>query len=341
MTTLAARLRARPLPVTALTTIVSVALLTGCVIASLGFGTVALSPAQVFGALFHASSADVPASTVVWSLRAPRTIVAGLVGAGLATVGAVLQALLRNPLADPGVTGVSTGAAVGAVAAIILGAGGMAWAVSLSAFAGAIVVALVLQLILVSRRDLGPSGIILVGVAISALGGALVSLLIANAHDDALARGAVFWLAGDLDLRTWNHVLLATPILFGIGVFLFRRRALDALSLGEDVAATSGVSVRRERVLLLTVASLVTGAAVAVSGIISFVGLLVPHALRLVIGAGHARLLPLSALVGAAFLILADTVARTAFSPVVVQTGVVCALAGAPVFLALLLRRRA
>lgn len=322
----------------------AVAAISGLVIiatASLAFGTVRLVPSEVLQSLVSPADADAQAATVVWALRLPRAITAVLVGAALATAGAVMQAVLRNPLADPGITGVSAGAAVGAVGAIVLGIGGSTWGIPLSAFIGAAVVALVLQVVLSARPDLGPAGIILVGVTISALAGACISLLIANAHDDALARGAMFWLAGDLDLRTWQHVTLALgPVLVGTILLLMRARALDALALGDEVAATSGVHVRRERTVLLLVASLITGAAVAVSGIIGFVGLIVPHAVRLIVGTRHAALLPLSAVAGAAFLLVADTIARSAFGSVVVQTGVVCAAIGAPLFLAMLLRRR-
>ncbi len=317
-------------------------LLVAAAFTSLCLGVVPLNPAETVQALFRPGDAGTTAAAVVWSIRLPRIIVAMLVGAALATVGAVMQAILRNPLAEPGITGVSAGAAVGAVAGITLGlSGSQQWGIPLAAFAGAAAVALVLQTVLQTRRDLGTATIILVGVSISALAGALIHLLIANAHNDALVRSALFWLAGDLELRSWDHVLLAAvPIALGIGFLLSRLRALDALSLGEQIAATSGVNVGRERVLLLLVASLVTGAAVAVSGIISFAGLVVPHAVRLVVGASHARLLPLSALGGALFLVLADTVARAAFGSVIVQTGVVAALVGAPIFLFLLLRRR-
>ncbi|KUF07496.1 iron ABC transporter permease [Leucobacter sp. G161] len=309
---------------------------------SLMLGIVRLTPAETFLALFTPQQADIQAATVVWSIRLPRIVVAALVGAALAVVGTVMQAILRNPLAEPGITGVSAGAAVGAVAGITLGfSGNNQWGVPLAAFAGAATVALILLGVLRSRRDLGPGTIILVGVSISALAGALINVLIANAKDDSLVRSAMFWLSGDLELRSWDHVLLSVgPILVGIAILMTRLRALDALALGEEIASTSGVNVTRERTVLLLVAALVTGAAVAVSGIISFVGLVVPHFLRLLVGASHARLLPLAALGGALFLILADTIARTAFGSVVVQTGVVAALVGAPVFLSLLLRKR-
>ncbi|MFF8818627.1 FecCD family ABC transporter permease [Leucobacter sp. NPDC015123] len=323
------------------TAIVGTLALGVCALFSLMLGIVRLSPTETLGALFAPANAEMQAATVVWSIRLPRIAVAALVGAALAVVGTVMQAILRNPLAEPGITGVSAGAAVGAVAGITLGFSGThQWGVPVAAFAGAATVALILLSVLRSRRDLGPGTIILVGVSISALAGALINVLIANAKDDALVRSAMFWLAGDLELRSWDHVTLAiAPILIGVAYLATRVRALDALALGEEIAATSGVNVTRERTVLLLVAALVTGAAVAVSGIISFVGLVVPHFLRLLVGASHARLLPLAALGGALFLIAADTVARTAFGAVVVQTGVVAALVGAPVFLALLLRK--
>lgn len=325
-----------------ITAIAATLLLVIAAFLSLSLGVVRLSVPETMQALFRPAAAENSAAAVIWSIRLPRIFVAMLVGAGLATVGAVMQAILRNPLAEPGITGVSAGAAVGAVAGITMGlAGSSQWGIPLAAFAGAAIVSLILQFVLQTRKDLGPATIILVGVSISALAGAIINVLIANAHDDALVRSALFWLAGDLELRSWDHVGIAVaPILLGIGYLLSRIHALDALSLGEQTAATSGVNVARERVLLLLVASLVTGAAVAVSGIISFVGLVVPHAVRLIVGASHARLLPLSALGGALFLVLADTIARAAFGSVVVQTGVVAALVGAPIFLILLLRKR-
>lgn len=322
----------------------SVLILGFSVVIALSVGIVQLSPAEVLRALFSSGAGtaqEAQATAVIWSIRFPRAIVAMLVGAALAVAGVVMQALLRNPLADPGVTGVSAGAAVGAVAGIVLGfAGSLEWGVPLAAFLGASLVTLVLHVVLKTRRESGPGTLILVGVSLNAFAGALISVIIANARDDATARGALFWLAGDLELRGWNHVLLAVvPIIVGIAYLCTRIRALDALSLGEHIAATSGINVHRERAILLVVTSLIVGAAVAVSGIISFVGLVVPHALRLIVGASHAVLLPLSVIVGAVFLVLLDSAARTMFEPAVLQTGVVCALVGAPVFLALVLAR--
>ncbi|WP_413450232.1 iron ABC transporter permease [Georgenia phoenicis] len=307
---------------------------------SVSLGTLRLDPVEAVRAVFAPGEGQV--GTVVWSIRLPRIVVGMLVGGALAGVGVVMQAVFRNPLADPGVTGVSSGAAVGAVAGITLGLGGsLQWGVPVAAFAGSLAVALILQAVLQANRGASTYTLILVGVSINAFAGAIISVLVANAEDDALARGAVFWLAGDLELRTWTHAAMAAaPVLVGLALLLTRVRALDALLLGDDVAATSGYDVHRTRLVLLLVASLVTGAAVAVSGVISFVGLVVPHAVRLVIGAKHALLLPISVVCGALFLVLADTVARAASVSFVVQTGAVCAVIGAPVFLALLLSRR-
>ena len=316
--------------------------LVGAALLSVCLGVVPLQPSEVAAAIFSPGTADAQTSAIVWTIRLPRIFVAILVGAALAAVGVVMQAVFRNPLADPGITGVSAGAAVGAVAGITLGlAGSLTWGVPIAAFAGSLIVALVLQGAIHATRGTSPHTLILVGVSINALAGALIAILIANASDDALARGAMFWLAGDLDLRQWLHVAIAAvPIIAGLVLMLLHSRSLDAMLLGDDVAATSGHDVHRNRLVLLLLASIVTGAAVAVSGIISFVGLVVPHAVRLVLGAKHSQLLPVSILCGSIFLVLADTVARTAFGAAVVQTGAVCALVGAPVFLGMLLLRR-
>ncbi|HLS00938.1 MAG TPA: iron ABC transporter permease, partial [Beutenbergiaceae bacterium] len=261
---------------------------------SLSFGTIRISPVEALQTVF--SSASERMRTVVWSIRLPRVVVAMIVGGALAGVGVVMQTVFRNPLADPGITGVSAGGAVGAVAGITLGfTGSMQWGIPIAAFVGSLAVVLVLNMIIYSPRSGGNYTIILVGVSINAFAGALISILVANARDDALARGAVFWLAGDLELRTWAHAGMAVaPVVVGLVYLLTRTTSMDALLLGDDVATTSGHDAHRTRLVLMLVASIVTGAAVAVSGIISFVGLVVPHAVRLVVGAKHALLLPLS-----------------------------------------------
>ncbi|NLE96504.1 MAG: iron ABC transporter permease [Propionibacterium sp.] len=320
----------------------AVLVLLGAILLSVSVGLVPLGAAETMRAIVSPSSVDAQTAAIVWSVRLPRTVVAVIVGAALAGVGVALQAVFRNPLADPGVTGVSSGAAVGAVAGMTMGlAGSLQWGVPIAAFVGSLVVALILQAVMQAVRGASPHTLILVGVAINAFAGATISMLIANADDDALARGAMFWLAGDLELRNWSHAgIVILPVVLGLGLLLLRTRALDALLLGDDVAATSGFDVHRTRLVLLLVTSLVTGAAVSVSGVIGFVGLVVPHAVRLVLGGRHSQLLPVSIICGALFLVGADTIARTAFGNAVVQTGAVSAFIGAPVFLFLLLSRR-
>lgn len=318
----------------------------GCVVLltvallSLSFGTIPITPSQALEELTSPGAQRL--TTVVWSIRLPRIVVAIIVGGALAGVGVVMQTVFRNPLADPGITGVSAGGAVGAVAGITMGlSGSMQWGIPFAAFAGSLVVVVILNLILYSPTTGGNYTIILVGVSINAFAGALISILVANASDDALARGAVFWLAGDLELRSWTHAAMAVgPVVVGLFLLLLCTRAMDALLLGDDVATTSGYDAHKTRLVLMFIASLVTGAAVAVSGIISFVGLVVPHAVRLVVGAKHSLLLPLSVVYGAVFLVIADSAARGLTQSVVIQTGAIAALIGAPVFLGLLLSKR-
>src|SRR5690625_295516 len=319
----------------------------GCVVLltvallSLSFGTIPITPSQALEELTSPGAQRL--TTVVWSIRLPRIVVAIIVGGALAGVGVVMQTVFRNPLADPGITGVSAGGAVGAVAGITLGfTGSMQWGIPIAAVVGSLAVVLVLNMIIYSPRSGGNYTIILVGVSINAFAGALISILVANARDDALARGAVFWLAGDLELRTWAHAGMAVaPVVVGLVYLLTRTTSMDALLLGDDVATTSGHDAHRTRLVLMLVASIVTGAAVAVSGGISSVGLVVPHAVRLVVGAKHAWLLQLWVIYGAVVLLVGDGMARVLTAAVVIQTGAIAAIIGAPVFLALLLSKRA
>lgn len=279
---------------------------------------------------------------VVGEIRLPRVLVAVLVGAALGTAGAVMQALFGNPLAEPGVTGVSAGAAVGAVLAITAGAGGTL-VLPAASFAGALLTVGAVCGIAAASRGRGMATVLLVGIALNALLGAVVSALVANAPDEQSLRGIVFWLQGDLDARTWEHVrLTVVPVLAGVAAAMVFSRDLNVMMLGDDAARTSGVDVARTRNVLLALASLLTGMAVAVSGVIGFVGLVAPHVVRLITGPDHRLLLPASALLGAVFLVSADTAARLLPASVTLQTGVVTAVVGAPVFLLLVLwsRRR-
>lgn len=271
---------------------------------------------------------------LVRDIRAPRVLVAALVGAGLAVVGAVMQAVFRNPLADPGITGVSSGAAVGAVTVLVSGTSILgAMTLPLGAFLGAALATAVLLAAARLRRDGSPLTLVLVGITIGSFGSALTSAIVANAPEDSAVRSVVFWINGDLTSRTWDDVLLSVgPIVMGTLVLLGRHRVLDAALLGDATATSVGIDINRQRTLLLLVSALVTGAAVAVTGVIGFVGLVVPHAVRLVLGPRHSLLLPVSLFIGAAFVVAADLAARMILAPVVLQTGTVIALIGSPVF---------
>lgn len=310
--------------------------------AALSLGPVSIPPGDVAAILTERLGLPLAEVTtrealVIERIRLPRVLVAALVGAALGTAGAVMQALFGNPLAEPGVTGVSAGAAVGAVLAITSGATGTL-VLPASAFAGALLTVGAVYGIGAVSRSRGMATVLLVGIALNALLGAVVSGLVANAPDEQSLRGIVFWLQGDLDARTWEHVRVAlVPVLAGIAATVAFSRDLNVMVLGDDAARTSGVDVGRTRTMLLALASLLTGAAVSVSGVIGFVGLVAPHVIRLIAGPDHRLLLPASALLGAVFLVSADTAARLLLAPVTLQTGVVTALVGAPVFLLMVL----
>ena len=279
---------------------------------------------------------------IVWNYRLTRALVAAACGAGLATCGVILQSLLRNPLADPYLLGISAGASTGAVLIALLGLGAGAISLSTGAFVGAIAAfALVILLARVSGSDNGAGHIILAGIAGSQMFNAITAFLITKSASSEQARGIMFWLLGNLSGVRWPSVGLAVPIaLLGLGVCLWHRRALDAFTFGADSAASLGIAVRRVQFLLISCAALVTAVMVSIVGSIGFVGLVIPHAVRLLLGTGHARLLPASALGGALFLIGADILSRTLIKGQVIPVGVVTALVGAPVFAVILISRR-
>ena len=279
---------------------------------------------------------------IVWNYRLTRALVAAACGAGLATCGVVLQSLLRNPLADPYLLGISAGASTGAVLVAVLGLGAGAISLSVGAFAGAISA---FALVLLLARASGPTGasaqIILAGIAGSQLFNAMTAFLITKSASSEQARGIMFWLLGNLSGVRWPSVWLAVPVaLAGLAVCLWHRRALDAFTFGADSAASLGIPVRRVQLLLIGCAALITAVMVSIVGSIGFVGLVIPHALRLLVGTGHGRLLPASAMGGALFLIAADMLSRTLIKGQVIPVGVVTALIGAPVFALILIGRR-
>lgn len=280
---------------------------------------------------------------IVLHVRIPRLIVAALVGAGLAAAGAAMQGLFRNPMADPGIIGVSAGGALGGVVAIAAGLYGFTvFSLPAMAFAGAMGATVAVYSI---ARGLGRSSataLLLTGMAVSAFLGAIISLIITfTVYNQDVLREIVYWLSGGLEARSWRHVRMAgLPILAGIAVLIYYSRPLNLLLLGDEEARAMGVRVATVRRALIVAAALVTGAAVSVSGIIGFVGLVVPHMLRLFAGPDHRLLIPASALGGATFLVLADTLARVIVEPAEVRVGVITAFAGAPFFLWLLFRHR-
>lgn len=277
---------------------------------------------------------------VITQIRLPRVIVAGLVGAALATSGVAMQGLFRNPLVEPGFIGVSSGAAFGAVCAIFFGwSVAHMWALPLSAFIGALIAMIVILVVWKVSRMKSIAMLLLLGIGINAFFSAVTNVLIASSETEQELRGAIFWLQGGLEARTWEHVLIIAPIIIiGTIIICFFGRSLNVMLLGDDHAKSSGVRLKAIRYSTLTIVALITGAAVAVSGIISFVGLVVPHMLRLIIGPDHRLLLPASILTGAIFLIVTDLISRIILQPFTLQVGVVSAIIGAPIFILLILR---
>ncbi len=275
---------------------------------------------------------------IVWEIRLPRVLTAAAVGAGLAVAGGVMQGLTRNPLADPYLLGLSSGASLGAVAVLVLGVGVL---LPVAAFAGAVVAMVAALSLAGSLGRLTPARTILAGLAVAQLCAAGTSFVIFWSATGDSYREILAWLMGSLAGADWPAVAIAggAVVVLGTGLAL-QGRTLDAFAFGDTAASALGIDVNRTRWTMLTVVALLTGALVAVSGSIGFVGLILPHAVRLVIGAGHRRLLPLSALLGATFLVWADTAARTVFEPRELPVGIVTAFLGAPVFALLLWRRR-
>ena len=279
---------------------------------------------------------------VVEQLRLPRIIVAALVGMALGIAGATMQGLFRNPMADPGIIGVSAGGAAGAVLSIALGVSRLFFlALPLFAFLGAMAAAFLVYGIAIAGGRVSMATLLLAGVAVSAFLGAIISAVLVLVPSNEALREILFWLAGGLDSRSWDHVHLSAPlILAGSGLIIVLSRDINLLMLGDDDAKSMGVRVGLIRPILIAAASLVTGVAVAVSGTIAFVGLVTPHMLRLVFGPDHRVLIPVSALGGASFLVIADTLARVVVQPAEFRVGIITSFVGAPFFLFLLMRNR-
>ena len=306
--------------------------------AALMVGSVSLPFGEVLLAL--RGQGDPTSQTIVMNLRLPRILMAAQVGGGLALSGAVFQALLRNPLAEPYVLGVSSGAAVGAVAALVFGMTlTSVVALPLSAFAGAVfAIVLVLLMASLGGRGMDTRILLLSGVVIGAFFNALI-LLIINFADVETFRAALLWIMGSFSGASSEGVLtIAMYLIPSIVALILVARPLNLLSVGEQSAFHLGVDVRRFKILLYVGTSLVVGVCVAGAGAIGFVGLVVPHALRIIGGSDHRWILPASVITGGTFMVLADTLARTVVAPAELPVGVVTALVGVPVFLWLLLR---
>ncbi len=280
---------------------------------------------------------------IVWHVRAPRVLVGAVVGAGLAFAGAVMQGLFRNPLASPGILGVSSGGAFGAVLCLASGwAAYSVWTLPACAFAGALATMLVVYALASYQGDTPLATLLLAGIAMSALAGSATSfLLVLSARDQwRAATEILFWSLGGLDARRWEHLaIVAAPTGIAVAGSIFFLRELNIMLLGEEQARTLGVDTSRLKLSLLLLTSLATGAAVAVSGLIGFVGLLVPHFLRMLVGPDHRVLVPASLLGGALFLVVTDTVVRSV-APAELRLGIVTGALGAPFFLFLLIQHR-
>jgi iron complex transport system permease protein len=319
-------------------TLLALGLLAAAIFA-LGMGPSPIGPGEVWRALFAPEALD-PVADIVRGIRLPRILLAALVGASLACAGVIFQALLRNPLADPFILGVSGGAALGAIAMMSLGGAlGLGYAaVPPAAFAGGLLSLFLLFLVAGQGSRVSPTSLLLTGVVFNAFASAAIVFL--ASMSDMLEGSRIFvWLIGNLsaarlDAAPWLAVFLGV----GLGCAMLSARGLNVLALGEETAEQLGVSTEVQRRVLLVAGSLMVGAAVSISGLIGFVGLIIPHALRLVLGPDHRLLVPASALGGAAFLVVCDTMARTLLGGRELPVGAITALLGGPVFLFLLRR---
>ena len=312
-------------------------------IISLTFGSVEYSPTAVWQVvaahLSGDSGPDAALDSIVWQLRAPRGLLAIIVGAGLALAGVAMQTLVRNPLADPYLLGVSSGASVGATAVLTFGvfsAFGL-YALSVGALLGALLATATVYLITMAQGGLTPLRLILTGVVLSSAFSALASFLVFKGPDSRAAQGVMFWMLGSVSGGQWDKLLLPTVVVLCAFVILFLiSNQLDALAAGPDTAAALGVRVSLLRQGLFFLQALLVGAMVAVAGGIGFVGLVIPHPARMIVGSLHRRLLPIAMVIGSLFVLWVDVIARVAAPPQEIPLGVVTGVLGAPLFLILM-----
>lgn len=340
------RNRRVPYPVVVVSLAVAVL---AAIVVGLAAGSVSLPSGDVAGILANSvfpglvePSWPSTYATIVLDVRLPRVLMGCVVGAGLAVVGTALQALVRNPLADPFLLGISSGASLGAVASLVSGLTFLGASVTpmFAAFAGSLMALLLVYTLARSGGSMTTTRLVLAGVAVSFVLGALTNLLIVTADNPHVVLSIMNWTLGSLGGAQWETLPVpAVVVLLGIVVVLGRARSLNLLFAGEEAAGTMGLDVHRFRMGMFVLVSLMTGVMVAVSGSIGFVGLMIPHAVRMLVGADHRRVLPAAALLGAAFLVVADVAARTVAAPQEIQIGVLTALCGGPFFVWLLGRQ--
>lgn len=311
-------------------------------------GPVSIAPLTVwqiaFAQTFDIGSGDWSKAQeqIVWFIRLPRVLLAAIVGAGLAVVGVAMQATVRNPIADPYILGISSGASVGAVLAILFGLFGIfgLYSLSVAAFLGALVSFTIVFAIAHRGGHITPMRLILAGIAVAYVFQAITSFLIFRSPDREGIRSVLFWLMGSVAGAKWEILTIpATVLIVGTVFLILQARPMNSLLAGDEAAVTLGVDTDRFRRQLLVITALVTGVMVAISGAIGFVGLMMPHFVRLLVGSDHRRVLPVSALSGAIFLIWVDVLARTVVQPEELPIGIITAFIGAPIFLWLMHRR--
>lgn len=318
--------------------LISIVLLFSSMWIGISFGSVDIP----FSTLWDKTT-DPVAHSILWKIRMPRVILAALIGASLAIAGAAFQGLLKNPLADPYTLGISSGASVGAVMTIFLGISipglGLFTLPVFSMLGASITIVLVLMFARLVDRTMKMETLILTGIIFSSFLGACISLMVALTGEQL--REIIGWLMGSVSMRGWPYVKMILPfMLIGVIIIWLNRRELNAMIYGEERAQYLGVNVKRSKYMILAGGSILTGAAVAASGTIGFVGLVVPHMIRILIGADHRHLLPLSLLNGASLLVICDLVSRTIIAPVELPIGVITSFIGAPVFAYIFFKQR-
>lgn len=318
-----------------------VAALAATLVAGVAFGAVFIPPDRVLAALLGAG--DPTETAIIGSLRLPRVLGAALVGAALAAAGVLLQGMLRNPLADPYVVGVSAGAGVGAVLGLLVPGPLGVFASPALAFSGALLAVIVVWQLARVGAETPVVTLLLAGIVLSAFAASIITLLqVASDRLQLRLASLLAVLMGGVSVVTWAQLALAAALVaLALALALAVAPRLDALSFGDDVAATLGVDVERTKRLVLVASSLLAAAAVSLAGLVAFVGLVAPHAMRVLLGPAHARLVPAAILAGAAFLVLADLFARIALAPAELPVGAITGLVGGPFFFALLWRHRA